>query len=688
MVPRFSLRWLAAAWLLPCCCGIAWPESTPTASPLAAAEQTAFQRAVDQVAASIVRIEPVGLSTARLQTAAEATPATGPSSGLVVDSDGWVLTTAFAVPDDTSEAVIVLPPTATAADAPPAPVRLVGQVTGRDTNRGLVLLKCTPPAPLPVPTWADGATLRPGQWAIAAGRVWDSTRPSVAVGILSAVDRAWGRAVQTDAAVSPVNYGGPLIDIRGQVIGILAPLPADTAGMQLGTELYDSGIGFAVPMADLLPLLPRLKQGEDLRPGLLGIGYATADPVNGPAVITTVRADSPAAKAGLRSGDRIETINDQPVRRIADARHALSPRQAGDAVTLVVRRGPEATPEAITTQATLVGELPPWQRTMLGIVPTRQPPARDQQTVPTAVEIGWVWPESPAAKAGLQAGDSIIAAAISSGTEDDPSLQPIGTAAELAGLLGGLAVDTTVVLERQRGDDRRRVRLQTVLLPSLPPTAVPASTDFTPPALVRLEAPELAEPGWAILPDSAADQPLGVLFFFGEPAGPLPKAAATRELARWREAAGGYQVAVVLLGSTDTTRWGRDDLERVGRSLDALASRRPLDPTRIAFTGRGAGGTFAWLAADRFARFVSGVGLLDAMLPSRVKISPAAPDQFRWVLFGDTGPETSETETATSRRQAADRERLRKAGLTVGSLPPSEGEAADLCRWVECLGVR
>lgn len=666
--------------------------AAPEPAARAVAEQAAFQAAVEAVAGSIVRIEPTGISTARLGRTAEATPAIGPASGLVVGTEGWILTTEFAVPDDTSEVVVILPAAGDAAADSPALPRLVGRVVGRETNRGLVLLKCDPPAPLPVPDWAERGELRPGQWAIAAGRVWDPTRPSLAVGVISAVDRAWGRAIQTDAAISPANYGGPLIDIRGRVIGIIAPLPADTAGMNLGTELYDSGIGFAVPMTDLLPLLSRLKQGEQLAAGLLGIGYDATDPINGPPRIGSVRAGSPAAAAGLQSGDRIVAIDDQPVSRIADVRHAITPRLAGDVIKLVVRRGEADAGDELTATATLVDRLPPWRRTMLGLVPVRRRfRGRDREATPEPATVGWVWPESPAAEAGLQPGDTITAAAAKAAPTAE--LRPVSTAAELAGLLGGLAAESSVELSLSRNGQEQRVRLATVPLPAAPPEAVPELTEVAeqpPPLVIKLEAAELADPGWAVVPADEDGPPLGVLVSFAEPEGPLEAEAITGRVAAWRDAVVRYRVAVVLLGSTEATRWSRADLDRVGRSLEVLRTRRPLDPTRIAFVGRGAGGAFAWLAADRFSTAVRGVALIDAALPRRATIAEASPDRFRWVLFGTDSPATATPDPAAARRQAADRERLSKAGITVGDLPAGDSDAAraaSLCRWVETLGV-
>ena len=75
--------------------------------------------------------------------------------------------------------------------------------------------------------------------------------PSVSVGIISALDRIWGKAIQTDAKVSPTNYGGPLIDLYGRVQGVLVPASPQAEGETAGFEWYDSGIGFAIPLEDI-----------------------------------------------------------------------------------------------------------------------------------------------------------------------------------------------------------------------------------------------------------------------------------------------------------------------------------------------------------------------------------------------------------------------------------------------------
>lgn len=684
---------MLAIWLLcfislnPC-----YPAQATQQAPAerALAEQTAFQNALNGIADSVVRIEPSGLSTASLQGAREGTPTTGPSSGLVVGADGWILTTEFAVPSDIEEVVITLPPKKkTTENTKQSPKRLVGQVTGRDLNRHLVLLKCDPEEPLTEARFVPQENVRTGEWALAVGRVWDLYEPSIAIGIVSAVGRCWGRAIQTDAAISPVNYGGPLLNIEGKVFGIIAPLPAETAGMSTGTELYDSGVGFAIPMYDIIPLIPRLKKGEMLKPGLLGIGYSTTDPINGRPLVEIVRTGSPAAKSGLKSGDLITQINGQSIQRIADVRHVLTPKLAGDAVEIIVQRPEKKAPLSI--RAVLTGKLPPWKRSMLGIAPVRQPSKSNVKSTEEGVVVRWTWPNSPAEKAGIQPQDVITSAAIvSQANEEDLPLRSIKSSNELAGLLGGLTTSSDVVLKIRNSKTSRKVRVTTASFPEQPSNEVPEfdpnNTGTPPPAIVKLEIPEVAEPSWALIPEQQDGPPAGVLVFFDEPSGMLSEKAVTAWTSNWREAVAQYRVALVLVPSSDSGSWRQADLERVGKTIGALAQRCKIDPTRIAFAGSKAGGTFAWLGANRFDTIARGVCLIDADIPRRTRIREASPDRFRWVLFGTTTTENKENGNQPFQKTM---KRLREAGLPVGeiSLENEKERASKLCQWVEALGV-
>jgi S1-C subfamily serine protease len=642
---------------------------------VALAEEEAFRTAVAAVAGAVVRIEP-GAAAATVNAGAEAAPSSGPSTGLVIDADGWVVTTAFAVPADVTETVVVFPDGS----------RGVGRVTGRDETRGIVLLRAAPlPAGIaPAAAWVPRGELAVGQWTIAVGRGWDATAPGVAVGILSALHRSWGRSVQTDAAVSPSNYGGPLIDIRGRVIGVLAPLPADTAGMNAGTELYDSGIGFAVPLEDILRVLPRLQAGETLRPGIIGIGYRSRDAVNATPVVAVCRAGSPAVRAGMRPGDRIVSANGRPVTRVADVRHVVAPLYAGDTVELGLERTVgDRPPQLLTVKVELTATLPPWRRTVLGIVPVRvaggEGDAPANAADPAGVTVGWVWPDGPAAKAGVRPGD-VVVAALAADADAGSEAQRIDAPAVLAGFVGGLEPGRRVVLTVRRDGAPVEVAVETGVVPAEPPTEVPAREgDPAAVRVVRLEAAELPEPVLAVVPDGDPKAPLGVLVWFDQPRGAVDGEAALRV---WRAAAARHGVAVLVPSSADPQRWGREDIAAVSRGLEALRGKRALDPSRVALAGSGAGGAFAWLAAERLGPGVRGVALVGAVIPRQATIEPAEPGRSRAVLFGGTVPDPAVRD--------ADRQRLATAGYPVGTLPVTDGvgpPAEMLCSWIEALGV-
>src|SRR5439155_1687876 len=193
---------------------------------------------------------------------------TGPTTGVVVDEGGYILSSAFNFVQRPSSILVTLP---SGARAP-------AQIVARDHSRMLVLLKVNTSEKLTPPTAAPKSEMTVGQWAIAVGRTYDQPQPNLSVGVLSATGRIWSTAIQTDAKISPANYGGPLIDIHGRVLGVLVPLsPQKQGGEVAGAEWYDSGIGFAIPLADILQQLSKLKSGKDLYPGLMGISLKSGD---------------------------------------------------------------------------------------------------------------------------------------------------------------------------------------------------------------------------------------------------------------------------------------------------------------------------------------------------------------------------------------------------------------------------
>ena len=333
-----SLRSMLGAavpgWIVAVCLsGAAVPSLAWAAAPgpLEAAEQRAFQQAAEVGAASTVRIEIAGETGA-----VEDQDAGGTSTGLVVGSEGWIVTSSFAVTDRTAGVIVVIPDGS----------RYAAKVVGSDPSRKVVLLKIDPPRPLIEPVVAAKADLQVGQWTLGLGRAWGGEAPSIAVGVLSAVDRSWGRGVQTDASISPANYGGPLLDIRGRVIGMLAPLAAESAGMVTGSELYDAGIGFAVPLEDIMAVLPRIRNAGTI---LLGqrttftFGDFSLGPTN---VIPTggfAKVQSPVSVHDFLKHSSVCSVLDDPgFAALAEGSATFAEYEGFPAHAMAVRRRSEA----------------------------------------------------------------------------------------------------------------------------------------------------------------------------------------------------------------------------------------------------------------------------------------------------------------------------------------------------------
>jgi serine protease Do len=189
-------------------------------------------------------------------------------------------------------------------------------------------------APMPM---RSKASLRVGERCIAVGMVF-SAEPNLALGIVSGKDRIWGKAIQTDAAVGPNNYGGLLIDLEGNALGIPVPLSVTSEHLAAGVEMYDAGIGMAIPWEDALALLPKLKEGKDLLPGSLGFGFKENQTFIGEPVIATIQPGSPAEKAGLQTGDTIVKIDDVPMSSALDVAKNVKMRYAGETLAIVIRR--------------------------------------------------------------------------------------------------------------------------------------------------------------------------------------------------------------------------------------------------------------------------------------------------------------------------------------------------------------
>jgi serine protease Do len=414
---------------------LAGPVAAQSPDTLNEATELALRAAAVKVAPSVVLIETTGGTEMVGGRQQQIRKGVGPTTGLIVGADGYVVSSAFNFANKPSGVFVTIPG---------RKERFVAKTIATDHTRMVTLLKIEA-AGLTVPAAAPKADVKIGQWAMALGRALVPNvdmPPSVSVGVVSALNRIYGKAIQTDAKVSPVNYGGPLVDIDGRVLGVLVPASPRGEGDTAGVEWYDSGIGFAIPLEDVLAALPRLKDGKDLGRGRLGIMPKTPDLYGVPPTVGTVAPESPAAKAGMQSGDVILEIDDIPVADYTKLQTVLGPKYEGDVVSVKFRRGKQ---ETKVEKLTLMGDLAAPPTAFLGIIPVRDDPE-------LGVEVRYVFPKSPADVAGIKPGDRIMKVGLAEAKE----LRPFSGRDEIIGILDGLAPAAEIKIELKRKEGGKK----------------------------------------------------------------------------------------------------------------------------------------------------------------------------------------------------------------------------------------
>jgi serine protease Do len=628
-----------------------------SAQDLGTLEQAAFRAAVARVAPSVVQIETIG----GLERVDKLLFGTGPTTGLIVGPQGEVVSSAFNFVNRPTSILVRLP------DGTRHPARLVAT----DHSRMLVLLKIDAPQPLPVPTIARQDEMRVGQWTIAVGRAFDVAQPNMAVGILSAVGRIWQKAIQTSAAVSPNNYGGPLVDIHGRVLGILVPLSPDSDSELAGADWYDSGIGFAIPAEHLMHVLPRLRHGEDLRPGVLGVGFHGRNLQSEPAVLTRVPPRSPADKAGLRPGDRIVTIDGRSVEHAAHVKEAISRRYAGDKLRLsILRNG-----KPLTVDVQLVDRLLPFQQPLLGVLPLRVAALAAE----AGVGVRWVYPESPASKAGLRPGDHLLALAG----------KPIANRESLVEQLANLDVGAEVQLEFRRGATKQTAKLRLGPQPeSLPPQQLPrARGEPRSPDKPAASAGHLAirvgqGPGevWAHVPPGYRPANAHGLLVWLQGENPLdPKEL----IARWAPFCQQHEVLLVVPKPAQGASWRGADVALLGRLIEDLQTSYTLDPSRIVVGGQQRGGSIALAAAARHRATIRGVIAVDAPLLGPPPESEPGQTLDYFLLKGNNRLIASLISQGVTQLRA---QKLPVTEKAFGAADPlGSASLAEMLRWIDML---
>ncbi len=282
----------------------------------------AFRAATEKARPWLVSIESFGgVSAVQGKIGGIRGQGEGNTTGIMISEDGYLLTSTFNF--------VQQPPVITVITSDGK--RHVADLLGRDNTRKICLLKIEGISGMSTPEIVDPVELSVGQWAISVGVGYGDTNPAISMGIISATNRIAGKAIQTDANISPANYGGPLIDIQGRLIGICAPMNPQSQAVGAGVEWYDSGIGFAVPIHGLESLIERLKKGETISPAFLGV-QTGPHPEGKGLLVTEVIEDSAAAEAGIEKDDSLVEIDGKKIKDLMDLRQKLSRFEAGDEI--------------------------------------------------------------------------------------------------------------------------------------------------------------------------------------------------------------------------------------------------------------------------------------------------------------------------------------------------------------------
>ena len=261
-------------------------------------------------------------------------------SGFVIDKDGYILTNRHVIED--ADKIQVTFPGGKSYDA---------KIVGRDARTDVGLLKIEASEPLTVLALGDSDKTEVGEWVMAVGNPFGLGGNSVTVGVVSFMGRDMAleglrrgtsvQMIQTDAAINPGNSGGPLLNARGEVVGINTMII--TGGSQAS-----AGVGFSVPINVAKEILPQLREKGKVTRGWMGVNIqAVSEDLAGTygltgakgAYVSAVTAGSPAEKAGLQPEDVILSVDGRAIQDNSDLSRYVSSKSPGTTVKLELVRG-------------------------------------------------------------------------------------------------------------------------------------------------------------------------------------------------------------------------------------------------------------------------------------------------------------------------------------------------------------
>lgn len=343
----------------------------------------------------------------------------GIGSGVIISPDGYIVTNNHVI-DGATQIKVTLNDRRV----------LTGKLVGTDKLTDIAVVKVDAHN-LPSIAWGDSAKLHPGQTVLAFGSPFGSLQFSVTRGIISALNRpnnfsdnarAPGGLIQTDAAINPGNSGGPLVNAHGELIGI-------NNGIMTSSGSF-AGAGFAIPSQIVRSVSDQIIKTGAVHHGYLGIAMNDVTPENASffklndadgAIVSQVTLDSPAAKAGLKSGDVIRELDGQRIVNGGALQVAVSEDTPGTTISLGILR--DGSPQTLSVK---VGEYhaksemaengdpsaPNVKPGKLGVsVGDLTSDLRQQLHIPENVQgvaVESVRPGSPAEDAALAPGDVIL----------------------------------------------------------------------------------------------------------------------------------------------------------------------------------------------------------------------------------------------------------------------------------------
>jgi serine protease Do len=310
---------------------IAAPASSPLAGP--ASTGIDFASVAARVNAAVVNVDAAARGTSqrwrRDMGDDPNAPREGSGSGFIIDKSGLILTNYHVV--EGADRITV-----TLGDGR----SFKATVTGVDPAIDVAVLRIPAQGSLPVATLGNSDSLRVGEWVCAIGNPLGYVH-SVTVGVVSFLgrklfDQSLDAFIQTDAAISFGNSGGPLINAQGQVVGITTAVSAQA-----------SNIGFAIPISQVVSVLPQLEETGRVTRGYIGVGLTDLTPAlhralgiepERGALVQDVSPDTPAERAGLRAYDVITRADDVAIHSDEDLIRHISGRSPGSLAALEVWR--------------------------------------------------------------------------------------------------------------------------------------------------------------------------------------------------------------------------------------------------------------------------------------------------------------------------------------------------------------